>query len=87
MTGCRRQDAPREYGAPTTAWQVQRMNCLPVDKAALWLAGVETNSVELGLRAKIEMYQEELAPVAIQRNHEFATHGMSSCNGVLASDT
>jgi len=53
MTGCRRQDAPREYGAPTTAWQVQRMNCLPVDKAAHWLAGVETNSVELGLRAKI----------------------------------
>jgi hypothetical protein len=45
---------------------VQRVNCLRVDKVALWLAGVETNSVNPRFRDKIEAYQEELAPVAMR---------------------
>ncbi len=44
----------------------QRVNCLRVDKVALWLAGVETNSVKPLFRGKIETYQEDLAPVAMQ---------------------
>lgn len=44
----------------------QQVNCLRVDKVALWLAGVETLSVKPAFRAKIEAYQEELAPVAMQ---------------------
>ena len=44
----------------------QTVNCLRVDKVALWLAGIETARVKPELRAKIEAYQEELAPVAMQ---------------------
>jgi hypothetical protein len=46
---------------------IQRLNCLRVDKVALWLAGVQTNSMKSEeFRFKIETYQEELAPVATQ---------------------
>lgn len=45
---------------------VQPVNCLRVDKVALWLGGVETLSVKPAYRAKIEAYQDELAPVAMQ---------------------
>ena len=44
----------------------QEANCLRVDKVALWLAGVEPARVKPQFRAKIEAYQEELAPVATQ---------------------
>lgn len=44
----------------------QTVNCLRVDKVALWLAGIETSRVKPEFRAKIEAYQEELAPVAMQ---------------------
>lgn len=44
----------------------QIVNCLRLDKVALWLAGVETLSVKEQYRAKIEAYQEELAPLAMQ---------------------
>lgn len=45
---------------------VQRINCLRVDKIALWLAGVQTKQIRPQFRAKIEAYQDELAPVATQ---------------------
>lgn len=45
---------------------VQLVNCLRVDKVALWLGGIETLSVKSEYRAKIEAYQDELAPVAMQ---------------------
>ena len=44
---------------------VQRVNCLRVDKVALWLAGVETSRLKPEYRAKIDAYQEELAPLAL----------------------
>lgn len=44
----------------------QRVNCLRVDLVALWLAGVQTGSIKEEYRAKIEAYQDELAPVATQ---------------------
>ena len=45
----------------------QRANCLRVDKVALWLAGVETSRMKNDeFRAKVEIYQEELAPAAAQ---------------------
>jgi hypothetical protein len=44
----------------------QIVNCLRLDKVALWLAGIETLSVKEQYRAKIEAYQEELAPLAMQ---------------------
>ncbi len=44
----------------------QRINCLRVDLIALWLAGVQTGSVKEEFRAKIEAYQEELAPIATE---------------------
>lgn len=44
----------------------QLVNCLRVDKVALWLAGIETGRVKPPSRAKIEAYQDELAPVATQ---------------------
>jgi hypothetical protein len=44
----------------------QRLNCLRVDLVALWLAGVQTSSIKAPFRAKIEAYQDELAPVAMQ---------------------
>lgn len=42
------------------------MNCLRIDLVALWLAGVQPASIKSELRAKIEAYQDELAPVATQ---------------------
>lgn len=45
---------------------LQRINCLRVDKLALWLAGVQTNQIKPRFREKIEAYQDELAPVAMQ---------------------
>lgn len=45
---------------------VQATNCLRVDKVALWLAGVQTRQIKEQFRAKIEAYQEELAPVATE---------------------
>jgi len=44
----------------------QPINCLRLDKVALWLAGLEPTRVKPDYRAKIEAYQEELAPVAMQ---------------------
>lgn len=44
----------------------QRINCLRIDKIGLWLAGVQTGSIKSEFRAKIEAYQEELAPIATQ---------------------
>lgn len=44
----------------------QPINCLRLDKVALWLAGLEPTRVKPEYRAKIEAYQEELAPVAMQ---------------------
>lgn len=41
-------------------------NCLRVDRVALWLSGVATTRIKPEYRAKIEAYQEELAPVATQ---------------------
>lgn len=45
---------------------VQSVNCLRVDRVALWLAGVEPSRVKSQFRPKIEAYQDELAPVAMQ---------------------
>lgn len=42
----------------------QRVNCLRVDKIALWMAGIEPSRVKPEYQAKIEAYQEELAPLA-----------------------
>ncbi len=42
----------------------QAVNCLSIDKVALWLAGIQTMQVSPGIREKIERYQDELAPVA-----------------------
>lgn len=47
-----------------TSGGVQRISCLRVDKVALWLAGIESGRIKEQFRAKIEAYQEELAPVA-----------------------
>jgi hypothetical protein len=44
----------------------QAINCLRVDRVALWLAGVETSRGKPTSRAKIEAYQDELAPVAMR---------------------
>jgi P22_AR N-terminal domain len=45
----------------------QRAYCLRVDKVALWLGGIETTRVKNeDFRLKIETYQEELAPAAMQ---------------------
>lgn len=45
---------------------VQPVNCLRVDRVALWLGGMETSRIKPAYRAKIEAYQDELAPVAMQ---------------------
>lgn len=45
---------------------VQQVNCLRIDRVALWLAGVETTRIKPAYRAKIEAYQDELASVAMQ---------------------
>jgi hypothetical protein len=45
---------------------VQSVNCLRVDRVALWLAGVQTKQIKPQFRAKIEAYQDELASVAMQ---------------------
>lgn len=42
----------------------QTLNCLSIDKVALWLAGIQTAQVSPDIREKIETYQDELAPVA-----------------------
>ena len=47
-----------------TSGGLQRVNCLRVDRIALWLAGVETSRVKEEFRGKIEAYQDELAPIA-----------------------
>ena len=45
----------------------QHTNCLRVDKVALWLGGIQTNSMKNEeYRLKIEYYQDELAPAATQ---------------------
>ena len=45
----------------------QHANCLRVDKVALWLGGIQTNSMKHEeYRLKIEYYQDELAPAATQ---------------------
>src|SRR6266851_653648 len=45
----------------------QHANCLRVDKVALWLGGIQTNSMKNEeYRLKIEYYQDELAPAATQ---------------------
>jgi hypothetical protein len=44
----------------------QQLNCLRIDLVALWLAGVQPGSIKSEIRAKIEAYQDELAPVATQ---------------------
>lgn len=45
---------------------LQRINCLRVDLVALWLAGVQTSSMKSEFRTRVEAYQEELAPIAMQ---------------------
>ena len=62
-----------------TAGGTQRVNCLRVDKVALWLAGVETSKVKASFRAKIEAYQEELAP--------FATRVFMQMMGIASTPT
>jgi hypothetical protein len=49
-----------------TSGGVQRISCLRVDKVALWLAGIEPGRIKEQFRAKIEAYQDELAPVAMR---------------------
>lgn len=49
-----------------TAGGVQRVNCVRLDKIALWLAGIQTSQVNPTYKEKIEAYQDELAPVAMQ---------------------
>ncbi|HUY78814.1 MAG TPA: phage antirepressor N-terminal domain-containing protein [Ktedonobacterales bacterium] len=49
-----------------TSGGVQRVNCVRLDKIALWLAGVQTSQVNPTFREKIEAYQDELAPVATE---------------------
>jgi hypothetical protein len=44
----------------------QQLNCLRIDLVALWLAGAQPGSIKSEFRAKIEVYQDELAPVATQ---------------------
>jgi hypothetical protein len=44
----------------------QQLNCLRIDLVALWLAGAQPGSIKSEFRAKIEAYQDELAPVATQ---------------------
>jgi hypothetical protein len=49
-----------------TTGGLQRINCLRVDRIALRLAGVQTDRLAPQFRPKIEHYQDELAPVAMQ---------------------
>ena len=44
----------------------QQLNCLCIDLVALWLAGAQPGSIKSEFRAKIEAYQDELAPIATQ---------------------
>jgi hypothetical protein len=44
----------------------QLINCLRLDRVALWIAGIETERIQPEYRAKVEAYQDELAPVAMQ---------------------
>jgi hypothetical protein len=45
---------------------VKATYCLRVDRVALWLGGIETSRIKPAYRAKIEAYQDELAPIAMQ---------------------
>jgi hypothetical protein len=47
-----------------TAGGTQKVNCLRIDRVALWLAGIETDRIDAKYRAKIETYQDDLADVA-----------------------
>ncbi len=59
-----------------TTGGIQRVNCVQLDKIALWLAGVQTRQINPAFREKIEAYQDELAPVAM---HVFMrTMGLST---------
>jgi len=44
----------------------QTINCLRLDRIALWIAGIETDRINPKYQAKIEAYQDELAPVAMR---------------------
>lgn len=50
----------------TTPGGAQRINCLRLDRVALWIAGMQTNSIKADYREKIEAYQDDLAPVATE---------------------
>jgi len=45
---------------------MQNVNCLRLDRVALWLAGMETARMKPAIAAKIEVYQDDLAPVAMR---------------------
>ena len=45
---------------------IQPTNCLRLDKVALWIGGLEPSRIKPQFRAKIEAYQDELAPVAMR---------------------
>jgi hypothetical protein len=49
---------------PTRGYQL--INCLRLDRVALWIAGIETERINPEYQAKIEAYQDELAPVAMR---------------------
>ncbi len=49
-----------------TSGGLQRVNCLRLDKVPMWVAGMETVRIKEPLRPKIEQYQEQLAPFAMQ---------------------
>lgn len=42
----------------------QLIYCLRIDRVALWLGGLQTDNLKEEFRPKIELYQDELAPVA-----------------------
>ena len=43
---------------------LQPVNCLRIDRIALWIAGIETERLKPEFQGKIEAYQDDLAPVA-----------------------
>ncbi len=49
-----------------TAGGTQRVNCLRIDRVALWIAGLETNRIKPQYREKIEAFQDDLADVAMK---------------------
>ena len=44
----------------------QTINCLRLDRVALWIAGIETERINPEYQPKIEAYQDELAPIAMR---------------------